>query len=683
MPKISKATTIALSLSIGLLSPAAAAHAAPTPATAAHAAPSPAAGYTGYTVRAVCSAPLPGHAACLALRLLPLSGPTAPTAPTSPTAPAPGARPLGSRGAPLSAWPSAAASPAVVPKGISPAKLHRAYQLPTEAAEPQTIVLVDAYDDPNAEADLEAYDQKLSLPPCTHANGCFTKVNGQGLSAPLPAANGEWSIEIATDIEVAHSLCQNCHIVLVEATTDTFVNLETAENTAAALLQAAAPPGAPTGEISNSWGGEEPPFDSPAFNHPGIVITASSGDAGYLNWQQYNTREEKGSPYFYGPDYPASSPHVVAVGGTRLTVSPTGEWVGETVWNNGSSAGGGGGGGCSAVLAAAPWQPQAPGWATVGCGSKRAVADIAADADPETGVYVYDSVPEGLGTPKEKPGEKAPGEGTGEIIIGGTSVASPIVASAFALGGGAHGVAYPAATLYAHAGSAALHDITVGGNGECEGIYNGSCSGTLASPLDCGSLYMICNAATGYDGPTGVGTPIGLTAFQRVPGEIGGPEEGGSGSGGGSGGGGGGSGGGSGAGGQGGTANPGGSAPAGAAPPPVSRTPPASPRVVVVTRLSLTLGAVIALNRNRPALSTIAFTFALSKPAKVRITLARRVRVHGRWRWSTLPGANSIAARAGTNRARLSGRGVLPSGLYRLTLTPELGVARSISITIG
>ena len=233
----------------------------------------------GYIERAACSAPAPGHAACLGVRLVPLN--------STPE-----------------------------PPGLSPQQLHKAYELPTESAEPQTIAIVDAYDDPHAEADLGVFDQQYGLPACTHANGCFSKVDQQGLSAPLPAVNGEWSIEISTDIQVAHSLCENCHIVLVEAESDIFPNLETAEDTAAALLQAASPAGTTTGEISNSWGGEEPASDSSAFNHPGIVITASSGDEGYLNWDDYEERNEPGSPYFDGASYPASSPRVVAVGGT-------------------------------------------------------------------------------------------------------------------------------------------------------------------------------------------------------------------------------------------------------------------------------------------------------------------------------------------------------------------------------
>jgi hypothetical protein len=607
------------------------------PAAGAQATPS----LAGAVAHPVCAAPAPGRASCLALRL----GTTPDNSPST--------------------------------QALSPEDLHIAYRLPTTVAatEPQTIALVDAYDDPHAEADLEVFDRHYGLLECTHADGCFTKINqaGQEGQGAMPQTSGEWSIEISTDIEVAHAVCQNCHILLVEAATDLFTGLDAAEETAAARIEAASK----QGEISNSWGGPEPAVDLSAFDHPGIVITASAGDAGYLNWEEAGKSEEEG--YFDGPDYPASSPNVVAVGGTSLSLSKQHEWAGESVWNDEDGAGGGG---CSARFNAPHWQLLASGWASVGCGSERAVADVSADADPNTGVAVYDSVPE----PEGKAGEAAP-EWT---QIGGTSVASPIVASAFALAGGAHGVPYPAATLYAHADSAALHDVVTGGNGECDGVYAGSCSGSLASPLDCGAFNTICNAGPGYDGPTGVGTPDGLTAFVPVAGEVGGGTEGGSGhkeggqEGGSTGGGTTTSGSGGGAGSGPGTGSGGsGSGSGGPVATPGTSAKPATGGAVLLTHLSLTLSAVAALNSGRAPLSRVAFTFTLSAAARVRVTLARRVRVHGHWVWSTLPGANSLSARAGVDRAHLSGRGALPSGFYRLTLTPAHGAARSLAISIG
>ena len=256
-------------------------------------------------------------------------------------------------------------------------------------------------------------------------------------------------------------------------------------------------------EVSDSWGGREPASDSEAFNHPGVVVTAASGDCGYLGWRAF---VEECS---LGVNYPAASPHVVSVGGTSLTMTGVGgqAWGTESVW-------GGSGGGCSESFPAQAWQREVGDWSSVGCGtgseSKRAANDVAADADPYTGVAVYDSVP--YLAPGEWPRS---GRAPGWTPIGGTSVASPIVASMFALAGGSHGVAYPAQTLYSHLGSSLLHDIAEGGNGDCEGFYEGGCSGSMV-PLsleDCGKGALICNASAGYDGPSGVGTPDGIEAF--------------------------------------------------------------------------------------------------------------------------------------------------------------------------
>jgi hypothetical protein len=598
------------------------------------------------SVRPICAAPAPGHVSCLALRAL---------------------------GAPQNRSPERGA--------LSPEALHKAYALPTNTgtvSEAQTIALVDAYNDPNAETDLGKYDSQYGLEACTEGNGCFREVNayGEGRGSTRPPKNsGEWSVEIATDIEMAHAICQNCHIVLVEAMTDEYAGeggLEEAEETAAAIIHAASS-ATLDGEISNSWGGEEPEppaADSSAFNHPGIVVTASAGDDGYLNWDKYNERNNPTAGYFDGPDYPASSPHVVAVGGTSLTLSRSDEWLAESVWNDGEK-GGGGGGGCSAAFTAPTWQQQLAEWSSVGCDSARAVADVSADADPETGVSVYDSTPEPEGTR----GNPAPPEW---LKIGGTSVASPIIAAAFALAGGAHGVNYPAATLYAHVGSTtALHDVTAGGNGQCDGAY-GSCSGALSSPLDCGPLYTICHAGTGYDGPTGVGTPNGLSAFEPIAGEVGGP---GSGSGGNGPGGatGGSSGGGSGGSGSGsGVATPGTqSKPSGTAGATSTQGPPR------ISRLALTLRAIAALNHSHPKASALAFTFKLSAVSKVQVTLQQWMRVHHHWRWVSLPGAATIAALAGSDHGRLTLGRRLDAGRYRLTLTPVHGIASSLAVVIG
>ena len=481
-----------------------------------------------YTVQSACAAPAPGHAGCLAQLLVPR------------TAAARAHRyPLGmTRGAPIVAGRAAEGA-----YGLRPQDLRSAY-FPGEApdapaSEPQTIALVDVYNDLDAEADLKVYSEEFGLPECTAGNGCFEQVNQSGETGNLPfpaseqsrqetealcesttiepsareaACNevegaDEWASEISIDIEVAHAVCQNCRIALVEADSGELSSLEAAEDAAARLGST---------EISNSWGGEEPPTDSEAFNHPGTVITVATGDSGYLNWDMSKEEAEREGLAIGGVNYPASSPHVVAVGGTSLTLSGPGEaWGSETVWN-------GSGGGCSLGFAAQEWQRDVSDWASVGCEGRRAVADVSADAEPGTGVAVYDSVP------YVRPGS---GLKTARVLgwwtFGGTSVASPIVASMFALAGGSHGVEYPAKTLYSHLGSASLHDVIETGNGKCEDIYSSGCTGSMdpLSLTDCGQGVLICNAAPGYDGPSGVGTPNGIEAFRPARRHTGGGPE--------------------------------------------------------------------------------------------------------------------------------------------------------------
>jgi Subtilase family len=692
---------------------------------------------SGLAVRSVCAAPALGHAGCLALRL----------APQTQVGPAGRAGPLYAAGQ--------------KPEPLTPAELRGAYNLPTEpvpGSATQTIALVDAYNDPGAEADLEVYDHlpAIKLAECNAGDGCFRKVDQNGESAtegaggtPFPKSTTElkeretaceakqqaacvevedavgWTVEISTDLDVAHSLCQSCHILLVEASSSSYADLEAAEGRAVKL-------GAT--EVSNSWGGSEPPFESPAFEHPGTVITAAAGDDGYLNWTEAAEAAAAGKSYYVGADYPASSPHVVAVGGTELTVTNTGARKSETAWNEDPDPSGGnegaGGGGCSTQFAAPRWQLEVPDWASVGCGTggaaKRAVADVAADADPYSGVLVYDSE-----------------ESTEDFLeIGGTSVASPIVASVFALAGGSHGVEYPAQTLYSRLGSPAgfpsLYDVTEGGNGKCDGAYPaGGCSGSMSSPLDCGRGTLICNAAPGYDGPTGVGAPDGVAAFEpesaaehvrREAAEVKAAEEkktleeqqkakeaaqkleeetraaearkaeetiaaaeklreeeaaaARSGLGGGS----------TGKGGGGGETTSGGAG-AGQLTPGGGQlsgfqsgagTSPGRPAdtTVRLTRLALTARTSAAIARRLPTLAQVAFAFTLSAPARVRVALSRQTRLHGRLRWGSARGGLTLAVAGGRDHGHLWGRATLAPGRYRLTLSPAHGAARSIVFAV-
>ena len=614
----------------------------------------PALSPSAYTVSRLCAQPSPGHAGCLGLRLVakaPLSVPHARAlrAPTS-----------GGAGSPATEFTEP------IPASVTPGNLLSAYNLPaTPAAGGQTIAIVDAYDDATIEADLEHYSQQYALSPCSERNGCFRKVNQKGQSAPLPASGGslerEWAQEIATDVELAHGICPECRILLVEAQSNSDGDLFAAEATAGRLGAS---------EISNSWGGEEPATDNPVFNQPGVVVTAASGDSGYLDWL-----EGPAAPH---TDYPASSPHVVAVGGTRLALTnPGGGWAGETVWNDGGKRKGVGegagatGGGCSALFAAGTWQLRAPGWGLVGCGARRGVTDVSADADPYSGVAVYDSTtnPEG---------------NRGWGVIGGTSVASPIIASVFALAGGAHGVSYPAQTLYENALDApsSLHDVLSGSNGECALPFNfwtftSGCS-SLQESASCASAG-ICVAGPGYDGPSGVGTPDGIGAFQPPSGAPGGKgpstTPGGP------------------AGGVANTVQAGGeagvgallgAAAGGAGAAGASSSPPAgrAARVPVVSGLRLTARAVVALRGGHPRVSQVGFSFALSARSNLRVTLARQLRAGKRQRWKQTTGASLLFATAGQKARHLQGRRALIAGRYQLTLAPVGGRAETITFRI-
>ncbi len=649
----------ALGLLAGLLGALAA---APGAGAAATVSPLP---ESDYGVKAACRAPSPRHASCLALQLVPR------------TAAAKARKhPLGVTRAPVVAAPS----PAAGSYGLRPQDLHSAYQLPTSASGAQTIAIVDAYNDPTVESDLEGYDEPFALAPCTTGNGCFARVNQKGESSPLPfpvstaaleaARKGTpteqeraeeatgWDLEISLDVETARAVCQSCKILLVEAKSSSYEDLEAAERTAASL-------GAQ--EISNSWGGPEGEVtpaeeEASAFDHPGIVITSSAGDSGYLDW---DSEFERGFA-----EFPASSPHVVSVGGTRLSVEAGGGWAGETVWN-GSGAGGGG---CSVDFEAPAWQQEASGWSSVGCTNKRAVADVAADADPYTGLAVHDTSPICEHTYEEEKVKHV----ANWCTIGGTSLASPLIASVFALASGAGGAPYPARTLYQNAVAkpTSLHDVTTGSNGECllgfdEETGLSGCTPAEEAATSCSS-HAICLARTGYDGPTGVGTPHGIAAFVPPP------EEKSGGGGGGGGGTGGGTGGGSGQGnppGPVGTPNP----PAGPPAPVSSPTPPA----ILLSGLALTRKSIVALNRSRPRLAQIAFAFTISTQARVRVTLSKRVRRNGRGVWRALPSKPMFTALRGRNSARLVGRGILGRGSYLLTLAPTGGAAHSLQFQIG
>jgi subtilase family serine protease len=324
--------------------------------------------------------------------------------------------------------------PNATPAGLGPTQLRSAYKITSNGSSSITIAIVDAFGYPRAESDLATYRSTFGLPACTTANGCFRKVNQSG-GTTFPSTNVGWDQEQALDLDMASAICPNCKILLVQATSASFANLAASVNTAARL-------GAHV--ISNSYGGGESGSTSveSSYNHPGIAVTASSGDGGF------------------GVEFPASSPHVTAVGGTSLRTSTNARGWSETVWS-------GAGSGCSTTYAKPSWQHDAS------C-SRRTVADVSAVADPNTGVAVF-----------------GPSSSTASafLVFGGTSVAAPLVGAVYAVNGGTVNFG---SDPYAH--TSALFDVTSGSNGSCGGTY-------------------LCTGKVGYDGPTGLGTPNGTTAF--------------------------------------------------------------------------------------------------------------------------------------------------------------------------
>jgi len=331
--------------------------------------------------------------------------------------------------------------------GYKPADLQGAYNLTAASSaggSGQTVALVDANDDPAAESDLGVYRTQFGLSVCTTANGCFRKVNQNGVQGSYPKSSKSSAQEISLDLDMVSAICPNCHILLVEANSTSSTDLFAAEDTAASKALGAT-------EISNSFGSPESPADASVashFNHPGIPTTASSGDNGF------------------GVDFPADVATVTAVGGTTLARSSVlaRGWI-ETAWV-------GAGSGCSTVFTQPAWQSAIP----LPLCNGRAVADVSAVADPTTGVAVYDSLSGGW------------------LVFGGTSVGAPFIASVYALAGNGSAIndsSFP----YLHGSYASsLFDVIGGSNGSCSPSY-------------------LCTAGTGYDGPTGLGTPHGTGAF--------------------------------------------------------------------------------------------------------------------------------------------------------------------------
>jgi subtilase family serine protease len=327
-----------------------------------------------------------------------------------------------------------------VPAGYGPADLQSAYDFTPTGGAGSTVAIIDAYNNPNLASDLATYRSTYSLPTlgaCGSGSPCLKIVNETGGST-LPSDNQNWGAEESLDLDMVSANCPNCNILLVEGTSNSFADLAAAVKEGATL-------GATT--ESNSYGGGESSGEDNghpyAQNRP---VMASTGDGGY------------------GVEYPAASADVIAVGGTALHrgggTKKRPNWN-ETVWN-------GAGAGCSQYIPKPTWQTD------TGC-SKRTVGDISYDASPATAVAVYDTY--GYG---------------GWTEFGGTSVASPAIASMFAASGVTSGITN-ASWIYVkkHHSKKVMNDVISGSDGSCGGSY-------------------LCTGEKGYDGPTGWGTPLTL-----------------------------------------------------------------------------------------------------------------------------------------------------------------------------
>jgi subtilase family serine protease len=317
------------------------------------------------------------------------------------------------------------------PTALSPAMIKSAYGWTSSAdGAGKTIAIVDAYDDPTAEADLAVFSGQYGLAPCTTANGCFKKVNQTGGSV-YPAVDAGWALEISLDIQWAHAIAPGARILLVEASSNYFSDLLAAEDYAAAHAQ----------YVSNSWGGSE--FSGEAyydshFARSGVSYFVSAGDNGLP------------------AEYPSASPNVISVGGTTLNFSG-GVFMSETGWS-------GGGGGCSKFERAASAQSGFAGYRQVGCqgngrrgAAMRATPDVALNADPASGVAVYDSTPYN--------------GSAGWFQVGGTSASAPMWAARAAVS------SVPVNAAYVYGGSIAFRDITTGNNGASCRVGYDLCTG--------------------------------------------------------------------------------------------------------------------------------------------------------------------------------------------------------------
>ncbi len=345
------------------------------------------------------------------------------------------------------------------PRGLPPRQVATVYGLSGLSSQStdgvgQIIAIVDAYHDPNALNDLNTWNGKYGYPKlsaCTslaQQGPCFEQADPQG----TPSVNSGWVLEESLDIEWAHAEAPQAKIVLVEAASNSDSNLFGAVQYANQL-------GA--NEVSMSWGGGESSTetaDDAYMNHAGTLYTASAGDSGH------------------GAEYPAASPNVIAVGGTTLngcSGTSCASFSSETAWSSS-------GGGASSVEGIPSFQSSYTGPVysapSIGAltGNMRGIPDVSFDANPNTGVSVYDST--------RYQGQQ------GWFTLGGTSVGAPNWAGILAAGRSAGATALEGdAAIFSGGYKTNLRDITSGTNGSCGNA---------------------CTAGTGYDLVTGLGSPV-------------------------------------------------------------------------------------------------------------------------------------------------------------------------------
>jgi subtilase family serine protease len=375
-----------------------------------------------------------------------------------------------------SATGSTTALSTTTPLGYGPADFANAYHLPAATVGATgTVAIIDAGAYPNLESDLAVYRAQFGLPACTTANGCLTitDLHGGPPLTPDPTLFGQFeeenvAVETALDMQLASAACPGCKLLELQIPVgDGFTNSDasmadfgTAVNTAARLgagavsmsYQYTSDPNVETGQAGRD------------LFHPGMAVMASSGDGGFEGNQHTG--------------WPQNLPWVTSVGGTSLFATNTaGTTFSQTAWS-------GAGSGCETDLPAAIGEP-----ATVSafCAGHRSGSDISADADPATGPAVYDTYAPFSGQPLNW------------FVVGGTSASSPFIAGLYVRGGHLSQVIGPN-TLYT-APKKDFIDVKLGQNAPTNGCQS------VSAPV------QLCQSGTGWDGPTGLGTPNGLAAF--------------------------------------------------------------------------------------------------------------------------------------------------------------------------